>query len=174
MRTGRAGMILIATPRLLDPNFFRTVVLILQDDEEGSLGLVLNRATSELVADHLPGWEPLEEGRFVHYGGPVEPEVAIALGPGGAGDPTAVPGLDLVDLSDPPVATPPAVRIYSGYAGWGSGQLDEEVVEGSWYVVPASPDDPFDRPHGQWGRILRRQSGYLALVSTFPDDVAMN
>jgi len=80
----------------------------------------------------------------------------------------------LVDLSMAPAGDPTRIRIYSGYAGWGAGQLEAEIAEGSWYLVQASPDDPFDRPEGQWARILRRQSGHLALVSTFPDDIALN
>ena len=66
------------------------------------------------------------------------------------------------------------VRIYSGYSGWGAGQLEAEIDEGSWYVVPAAPDDPFDRPQGQWSRVLRRQQGHLALLSTYPDDISSN
>jgi putative transcriptional regulator len=100
--------------------------------------------------------------------------VAIALAPGRAGEPTGVPGLSIVDLEAGPDEGASAVRIYSGYSGWGAGQLEAEIDEGSWYVVPASPDDPFDRPEGQWSRVLRRQQGYLALVSTFPDDISSN
>lgn len=175
MTPSQAGRLLLATPNLLDPHFWRTVVFMLQHDEEGTVGLVLNRPTPELVADHIPGWkrdgdDPLR----IFYGGPVEPEMAIALGPGGAGEATALPGVSLIDLSIDPPAEPGRMRIYSGYAGWGAGQLEAEIDEGSWYVVQASPDDPFDRPEGQWSRVLRRQSGHLALVSTFPDDVGMN
>ncbi|MDP9495848.1 MAG: YqgE/AlgH family protein, partial [Actinomycetota bacterium] len=132
------------------------------------------RPTPELVADHLPQWVGDErERQRVFYGGPVEPEMAIALGPGTDGDPTALPGVTLVDLSTGPDDST-RIRVYSGYAGWGAGQLESEMAEGSWYLVQASPDDPFDRPEGQWARILRRQNGYLSLVSTFPDDVGLN
>lgn len=169
------GRLLVATPRLVDPNFWRTVVLVLQHDEEGSLGLVLNRPTLEPVEAHIPAWGPLAAppGR-VHYGGPVEPEMAIGLGAGQEGEPTAVPGLSIVDLADEPGPHPATIRVYSGYSGWGAGQLEAEIADGSWYVLPASPDDPFDRPEGQWSRVLRRQSGHLALVATFPEDVRLN
>jgi putative transcriptional regulator len=110
----------------------------------------------------------------VHIGGPVDPRVAIGLATGPSGEPTGVPGLSIVDLEAAPGEGTTAVRIYSGYSGWGAGQLEAEIEEGSWYVVPASPDDPFDRPDGQWSRVLRRQQGHLALVSTFPDDVSAN
>lgn len=169
------GKLLVATPQLIDPHFWRTVIFMLQHDEEGTVGLVLNRPTPELVVDHLPEWViGKNEPQRLFYGGPVEPEMAIALGPGGVGEPTMLPGVTLVDLSTIPPTDPTRIRVYSGYAGWGAGQLEAEIAEGSWYPVQASPDDPFDRPEGQWARILRRQSGYLSLVSTFPEDVALN
>ncbi len=170
-----AGKLLVATPMLIDPHFWRTVIFMLQHDEEGTVGLVLNRPTPELVVDHLPEWiAGKSDPQRLFYGGPVEPEMAIALGPGGVGEQTMLPGVTLVDLSTNPPTDPARIRVYSGYAGWGAGQLEAEIAEGSWYLVQASPDDPFDRPEGQWARILRRQNGYLALVSTFPVDVALN
>jgi putative transcriptional regulator len=170
------GSLLVATPRLIDPNFWRSVVLLLQyDDDEGALGVVLNRPTVELVETHIPVWGPVAAAPgTVHFGGPVEPQIAIGLATGFSGEPTGVPGLHVVDLEASPQPGSGVVRIYSGYSGWGAGQLEAEIAEGSWYVVPASPDDPFDRPEGQWSRVLRRQQGYLSLVSTFPDDVALN
>lgn len=171
-----AGMLLVATPNLIDPNFYRTVILMLQDDEEGTVGLVLNRATEEPVVEHLPEWAGRTRAPgTIHYGGPVEPEVAIGLSNSTDGMPSGVPGLSLVDLSASPAPDQgPTVRIYSGYAGWGSGQLQTELSLGSWYVVQASPDDPFDDPEGQWRRVLRRQPNFLSLVSTFPDDARLN
>lgn len=171
-----AGKLLIATPTLIDPNFYRTVILMLQDDEDGTVGVVLNRPSEEAVEDHLPEWaDRTKAPHTIHYGGPVEPEVAIGLSNTSEGMPTGVPGLKLVDLSNPPVSEEgPSVRIYSGYAGWGAGQLEAELSMGSWYVVQASPDDPFDEPEGQWRRVLRRQPNFLSLVSTFPDDVRLN
>ena len=169
------GRLLVATPLLIDPNFWRTVVLLLQHDEEGSIGLVLNRPTLERVETHIPDWGPVAaKPGIVHFGGPVDPRVAIGLATGHDGESTGVPGLSLVDLEASPGPEPAAVRIYSGYSGWGRGQLEAEITEGSWYVVTAAPDDPFDRPERQWSRVLRRQKGHLALVSTFPDDVDLN
>jgi putative transcriptional regulator len=170
------GRLLVATPSLVDPNFWRSVVLLLQHEEaEGAIGLVLNRPTLERVETHIPVWGPVAaHPGTVHFGGPVEPQMAIGLATGQTGESTGVPGLHVIDLETTPDPDLGAVRIYSGYSGWGAGQLEAEIVEGSWYVVTASPDDPFDRPEGQWSRILRRQRGHLALVSTFPDDVSSN
>ncbi len=172
---GYAGSLLVATPALLDPNFYRTVVLLLQHEEDGCVGVVLNRPTSEAVADHLPEWDHLvSEPKTVNYGGPVDPEIAIGLSLASVGMPTGVPGLRLVDLTTPPGDTHQPVRIYSGYSGWDSDQLEAEIAMGSWYVVQASPDDPFDTDEGQWRRVLRRQPGFLSVVSTFPDDASLN
>lgn len=170
-----AGNLLVATPALIDPNFYRTVVLLLQHDEEGCVGVVLNRPTEEPVVDHLPDWaEYVPEPQTVNFGGPVDPAVAIGLSLAREGMTTGVPGLNLVDLSDPPEEDRHPVRIYSGYSGWGSEQLETEIAMGSWYVVQASPEDPFDEDEGQWQRVLRRQSGFLSVVSTFPDDPTQN
>jgi len=170
-----AGKLLIATPRLVDPNFHRTVVLVLQHDQEGCVGVVLNRETDQLVADHLPEWASHAGDGVVHFGGPVEPEVAIGLGLTIEGMDTGVPGLSMVDFEKPP---PPdlssSIRVYSGYSGWGGDQLEAELATGSWYLVQASPDDPFEDPKDQWRRVLRRQSGFLALVSSYPDDIRLN
>lgn len=165
----------MATPLLMDPNFYRTVVLMLQHDEEGTLGVVLNRPSLEAVSDHLPSWGHRAAGQgLVNYGGPVEPEVAIGLSLTPDGEETGVPGLSIVDLTAEPGPDGPSVQIYSGYAGWGDGQLEAELATGSWYVVQASPDDPFADPIGMWSRVLRRQAGHLAIVSTFPDDPSLN
>lgn len=170
-----AGSLLVATPALLDPNFFRTVVLVLQHDEDGCVGVVLNRPTEERVADHLPTWASrVPEPGTVHFGGPVDPAVAIGLCLAGEGMHTGVPGLRLVDLSTHPDDESHPVRVYSGYSGWGSDQLESEIAMGSWYVVQASPDDPFDPFEDQWRRVLRRQPGFLSIVSTFPDDATLN
>ncbi len=170
-----AGRLLVATPLLVDPNFWRCVVLILQHDDDGALGVVLNRPTPEPVAIHIPAWGAVAAAPgTVHIGGPVDPQIAIGLATGHIGEPTSVPGLSIVDLEGEPAPELSSVRIYSGYSGWGPGQLEAEIAEGSWYVVPAAPDDPFDRPEGQWSRVLRRQRGNLSLVSTYPEDVALN
>lgn len=170
-----AGTLLVATPQLIDPNFYRTVVLLLQHDEEGCVGVVLNRPTDEPVETHLPEWAGrVPSPGTVNYGGPVDPAVAIGLALSGHGMPSGVPGLSLVDLTGPAGDNGNPVRIYAGYSGWGAEQLEAEIALGSWYVVQASPDDPFDSDDGQWRRVLRRQPNFLAAVSTFPEDPDLN
>jgi putative transcriptional regulator len=67
------------------------------------------------------------------------------------------------------------MRVFAGYSGWSPGQLQREIDDGGWYVVDSEPGDAFDiDPKQLWRRILRRQTGRLALVATFPEDPAMN
>ncbi|MFO7548998.1 MAG: YqgE/AlgH family protein [Acidimicrobiia bacterium] len=171
-----AGSLLVASPLLLDPNFVRAVIYLLHHDDEGAVGVVLNRPSEEPVTAHLPAWSgALVDPAVVFVGGPVEPAVAIGLtAEPGSGEPTPVPGIALVDLSGSPGLLD-RVRVFSGYAGWGAGQLEGELEEGSWIVVDAEPADPFSTdPAGLWRWVLRRQGGRLALVSLMPPDPSMN
>ena len=179
------GRLLVASPTLRDPNFARAVVLMLEhSDEDGALGLVLDRPSLTSVAEVLPAWAPLAaEPAVAFVGGPVSPNAAVCLGWSPAGSEpkgwTAIDGpLGIVDLSQDPAALSGAlerVRVYAGYAGWGSAQLEAEIALGAWYVVDAMPADPFvGDPQLLWRHVLRRQGGSLALVSMFPPDPALN
>ncbi|GAB3495252.1 hypothetical protein GCM10027440_47180 [Nocardiopsis coralliicola] len=267
------GRLLVATPALEDPHFRRAVVLIVDDDADGTLGVVVNRPSALPVDEVLAGWsafasapavmfdggpvgagsglaiglpgdepEPLgwraledcaeesggepadpegpgvpgEPGGIVDFGGPggfeapaepEEPEVFEETGepvqaeePGGPGAPGGAveePGpngaagpaagsaaagtgarFGVVDLDAPPEVVGGGLgrfRIFAGYAGWGEGQLGEEIAGGAWYVLSAEPDDVFSAaPETLWSRVLRRQGGDLALVATLPDDPSLN
>ncbi len=180
-----AGRLLVATPLLEDENFRRSVVLVLDHDGEGALGVVLNRPSEVSVSDVLHGWEPLVTGAPVLWvGGPVGVDSALGVvrWPG-SDEPEGVravpaPGLGLVDLDEDPVLMATRVdlvRIFAGYSGWGGGQLEDELADGGWYVVDAEPSDAFTtQPERLWRDVLRRQGGDLALVSTYPDDPSDN
>ncbi|MGW7084036.1 YqgE/AlgH family protein [Streptomyces sp. NPDC054871] len=187
------GRLLVATPALADPNFDRAVVLLLDHDEEGSLGVVLNRPTPVDVADILEGWGDLAGAPGVVFqGGPVSLDSAlgVAVIPGedapaprpGRGEPIGwrrVHGaIGLVDLDTPPELLAPALgslRIFAGYAGWGPGQLEDELAEGAWYVVESEPGDVSSPdPERLWRAVLRRQRSELAMVATYPDDPSLN
>ncbi|MEU2309571.1 YqgE/AlgH family protein [Streptomyces misionensis] len=182
------GRLLVATPALADPNFDRAVVLLLDHDEEGSLGVVLNRPTPVGVGDILEGWAELTgEPGVVFQGGPVSLDSAlgIAVVPGGAnGEGTPLGwrrvhgAIGLVDLEAPPELLAPvlgSLRIFAGYAGWGPGQLEDELAEGAWYVVESEPGDVSSPvPERLWREVLRRQRSELAMVATYPDDPSLN
>lgn len=182
------GRLLVATPALADPNFDRAVVLLLDHDEEGSLGVVLNRPTPVDVVDILEAWAGLTgEPGVVFQGGPVSLDSAlgVAVVPGdiaGHGGPLGwrrVHGaIGLVDLEAPPELLAPAVgslRIFAGYAGWGPGQLEDELEDGAWYVVESEPGDVSSpAPERLWRQVLRRQRNELAMVATYPDDPSLN
>ena len=153
-----AGRLLVATPVLGDPNFRRTVVLIVEhESEQGTLGVVLNRPTKVPVGQVLEPWTDLAtDPSVVFNGGPVAPNSALALAHvPGTDEPVgwhpldgapAVARLGLVDLDAPPgllAAAIVSLRVYAGYAGWSAGQLQAEIDEGAWYVVPAEPSDAF-------------------------------
>jgi putative transcriptional regulator len=183
-----AGSLLVAAPTLVDPNFARTIVLLLDIGESGALGVVLNRPTELDVGDVLEPWADVVAGPGVLFqGGPVETDAALAVASVVAGlAPDEEPigwrrvygSTGLVDL-DAPVEVVAgglsSVRIFAGYAGWGAGQLEAEIEEGSWYVVPAEPQDPFlEDPARLWVSVLRRQGGELAMLATMPAEPGLN
>lgn len=182
------GRLLVATPALADPNFDRAVVLLLDHDEEGSLGVVLNRPTPVDVGDILEGWASLTGAPGVVFqGGPVSLDSALGVGviPGGTASREVPLGwrrvhgaIGLVDLEAPPellAAALGSLRIFAGYAGWGPGQLEQELVDGAWYVVESEPGDvSVPEPEGLWRAVLRRQRGELAMVATYPEDPSLN
>lgn len=179
------GRLLVATPDLEDPNFRRTVVLLLEHSPEGALGVVLNRPTVDTtVEDPLPSWAHLvPEPAVVFVGGPVQPEAAIGLARrGGPGEPDGFAPLfdDLgtVDLERHPTLVEPhvdRVRVFAGYAGWGPGQLENELDADGWFVLAADPSDPWTgEPDGLWRAVLRRQRGKERLFADFPSDAALN
>lgn len=178
------GRLLVATPALADPNFDRAVVLLLDHDEEGSLGVVLNRPTPVDVGDILESWGGLGgDPGVVFQGGPVSLDSALGLAviPGDEGPLgwRRVHGaIGLVDLETPPELLARALgslRIFAGYAGWGPGQLENELTEGAWYVVESEPGDVSSpRPERLWRAVLRRQRSELAMVATYPDDPSLN
>jgi putative transcriptional regulator len=186
VETALTGRLLVATPTLGDPNFSRTVVYVLDHDESGTLGVVVNRPTTVPVGEVLPDWQQYTTDPGVLFqGGPVALDSALGLAvlPGvGDDEPVGwrrvVDGLGLVDLDAPPevlVEGMAGLRIFAGYAGWGSGQLEDELAEGAWYVVPGQARDAFTAdPEGLWRAVLRRQGGDLALVSTYPEDPTQN
>lgn len=190
-----AGRALVATPTIGDERFEHTVVLMLDHDDDGALGVVLDRPDDVEVADVLPAWAGRAASpSSVFLGGPVGADRALGLArivPGAFGE-AGLPNLDeavtpvdgfggtlaLVDLSADPDDLPPGiveVRIFIGYSGWGAGQLDGELEVGGWWVADVTSDDAFTTdPAGLWRRVVGRQTGDRALFARFTGDPGLN
>ena len=174
--------LLVATPALGDPNFDRTVVLMLEHTPEGAVGLVLNRPSGtdldEAGAD-WEGWDLLAaRPPVVFVGGPVSRTAVICvarLGDGGAeGFQPLLGDIGLANMASAPKGIE-AVRLFAGYAGWGGGQLEGEIAEGAWFVVAADPGDALTAdPESLWEDVLRRQGGRLAMFALCPSDPSQN
>jgi putative transcriptional regulator len=176
--------LLVSVPDMGDDNFDQTVVYVVEHNDEGALGIVLNRPSETPVSDHLPDLEgPVISPPVFFVGGPVALGGLLALGrrrldaetvnaaplagPLALVDPEALVNGDVHGLD--------AVRLYTGYSGWGPGQLDAEVTAGAWHVVDAMPDDVLcAEPEALWRSVMRRQGGRLASQGLYPEDPSVN
>ena len=170
------GRLLVAAPALRDPNFVRSVILIAEHGEGGAMGVVLNRPSETSVGEAVPELASLSaEDDPVYVGGPVSMDSVLALAE--VEDPEDASELVLGDVGfvqDPDVIARRG-RIFVGYAGWSAGQIEAELEEETWIVVPAEVDDVFsDEPDSLWSAVLRRQGGPLALLATMPPDPTLN
>jgi len=159
------GRLLVATPLIGDDTFRRTVVLVLAHGDEGALGVVLNRPSDTPVAEVPGDWaERAAAPGVVFVGGPVDTDTVVGLGDRGAVDLQAAP--------DDRAGPAPEVRLFAGQAGWGTGQLEDEVAERAWWVVDAEPGDVLTRDPGTlWERVLRRQPAPAAWFANLPEDL---
>lgn len=173
------GSLLIAAPQLLDPNFRRTVVLVADHGDEGAMGVILNRPSGMTVSDAAPDLEPLVgPDAPIYAGGPVQPSSGVVLAEVAEadepvfGDVVLVPGLgELADVID----GAGNVRVFAGYAGWGPGQLDDELGRDDWIVASAQASDVFsEEPETLWGAVLERKGGQYALLARMPEDPSQN
>jgi putative transcriptional regulator len=178
------GRLLVAAPSLEDPNFRRSVVLLLDHDGDGAVGVVLNRPSGTDLAEVMPQWALQVSGPAeLFVGGPVGEDRAVGLAVLGDGEQPdgfqPVSGrvglLDLDTDADDILGRVVGARVFAGYAGWGSGQLEEELAEGAWFVLDALPGDAVtDDPGALWRMVLRRQPDRLAWLAHFPDDPSQN
>ncbi len=165
----------------MDPNFWRTVVLVGSHTEEGALGVVLNRASETEVNEAVPELAELAgDLGAVHVGGPVQPSAIVVLAD--FVEPERAESLVLESVGFLPSEVDPdalgelrRARVYAGYAGWGPGQLDDELEEGSWIVEEALPEDVFtEDPEGLWSAVLRRKGGPFGVLALMPPDPSVN
>jgi putative transcriptional regulator len=178
------GHFLVASPHLVDPNFFRAVVLMVQHDEEGAFGLVLNRPTGKTIRDvwKLVSDEPCECESPIFLGGPVRGPLAAVHAYPDQSNLEVLPAVyytvDDKSLSELLPKSEKSYRIFIGYSGWSAGQLETELEAGGWLTTPASADDVFDDPERLWQKVSRR-IGREFLDATIrprfvPDDPSMN
>jgi len=176
------GKLLLATPELIDSNFFRSVILVLEHSNEGAIGVVLNRQSDLYSVDVLPKWgESKDSSLLLHWGGPVQEESLLALGlyDENAKD-EIIEGLGCIKVLNlnPETLDMTSVlnaRLYSGYAGWSAGQLSTEISNGGWIVAELTDTDPFvNDPGDLWSMVLARQKGFISKLAQYPDDPRMN
>jgi putative transcriptional regulator len=177
------GSLLIAGADLFDPNFRRTVVLVTEHDDDGAIGLVLNRPADTTVAEAVPGLSPLvDDAAPVFVGGPVDQRSLLVLAEFDDPDESAGTVFDDVGFvrGDADIVLAAGgtrrARVFAGYAGWSAGQLDDELAEDGWIISPATREDIFGDADGElWSHVLRRQGGsFYELLATMPDDPSLN
>jgi putative transcriptional regulator len=175
------GKLLISAGSLFDPNFRHTVVLIGEHDGDGAVGVILNRTLEEKVAETVPLLAGLvAPGETLFEGGPVAPDQAVLLAEVARPDLLDVPVFGAVGFltGDVPSAVRPSVlraRVFLGHAGWGPGQLEAELEQGSWIVDPARSDDAFGpAPDTLWRRVLERKGPRYAMLARVPFDPSTN
>lgn len=183
----RPGSLLVSSVELVEPTFRRTVVYIIEHNDGGSLGVVINRASDTAVQNVLPRWAGLAaRPQALYVGGPVKRDSALCLATVRTGvDITGLPGVRrvdgrvvMVDLDSDPADIAPlveGVRIFAGYSGWTFGQLGGEIERQDWMVVSALASDVIGPPKVDlWAHVLRRQPMPLAMLASHPIDLERN
>ncbi len=188
------GYFLVSETELVDPNFHRTVVLLVNHNEEGAFGLVVNRPADISLGDIVEEFEDQPLGELAAFvGGPVEqhylftlhtglPENAesqYALRPaeGIVFEPVfhAMEGYLRTEWPELDEADRPSINFYLGYAGWGPGQLESELEEKAWLVLPATPEIVFHPdPAEGWNAALTRKGGLYHVVAQTGFKPSMN
>ena len=175
------GRLLISSGSLFDPNFRHTVVLIGEHNAEGALGVILNRPLGVTVEEAItPMRELVPPGEMLFQGGPVHPASPVLLAELTAPEIADVlvferVGFLMGNVSRDVRSRILRARVFAGYAGWGPGQLEAEMVEDSWIIEPARVEDVFtDSPERLWSRVLQRKGGAYRRLSRMPFDPSMN
>lgn len=178
------GQLLIASAELLDPNFRQSIVLLVQHSEGGAMGVVVNRPTTTSIEDaweKITGMDCAATG-MMHIGGPCEGALSVLHTEGRWSDIEVLDGLyftaskdsieELVQISTG------EKRFFVGYAGWGPGQLENELGRGDWELFPAKPHYVFTSHNGLWEILRKRSAGMSVLaamkIRDLPDDPTVN
>jgi putative transcriptional regulator len=176
------GQLLIGAPSIFDPNFRKTVVLMAKHDDEGAMGVVLNRPLDTTVGEAAPQLSDIvDPDEPIYYGGPVQPTALVVLAefhdPADAaltvlGDIGFVAiGTDLADAAD----LTRRARVFAGHSGWDASQLEAEMERDDWIVERALREDVFSADAGElWTNVLERKGGQFAFMARMPFDPSLN
>jgi putative transcriptional regulator len=175
---GLGGKLLLANGSLFGDVFRQTVILMAEHDDDGALGFVVNRPTEMVVSQEGPVAAIPDLDETVHSGGPVQQgllSVIAEFETPALASKVIFDSVGFLDLeSSGPIGVMRA-RVFAGYSGWGPGQLDAELEEGSWVITDPTPDLVFEWPtENVWQEALRRMGGEYALMATMPYDPGMN
>lgn len=182
--TSLKGQFLIASPKLDDPNFIRTVVLLVQHDENNALGLVINRALETNIKE---AWEQVSETECqidapIHQGGPCEGPLMLVHTNAAFADLEIAPGLffttDRENVEGLVSHHNGSIKFFVNYSGWGPGQLEGEIEAGGWLTAPASADQIFSEKDDVWIKLYKHVSTPAAYQNlnpkVIPQDPSMN
>lgn len=176
-----SGQLLLSSASLFDPNFRRTVVLIGHHDDDGAVGVVLNRPFEVTVEDAVPPLADLVPAdELLYQGGPVQPEAAVVVADLADPSKAGVIAFGTIGFLAEEVDAMEAglvrrARIYAGYSGWGPGQLENELEEDAWLVTPAREEDMFlGDTERLWGQVLRRLGRGYDIMRSMPFDPSSN
>lgn len=175
------GSLLIAHPNLRDPHFRRTIVFLSHHQaDDGAIGLVLNRPLRKTMADldaSAVSANTLQRVP-VFYGGPVEPEDVLLASMQWQESPSALAFRGFGRASDGPVIPPefqPGLRAWKGYSGWSRGQLESEIAEKAWILLPpARTLIEMPNPATAWHEVMRQLGPMYRLLADMPDDPSQN
>ena len=178
------GHFLIAATALEDPNFNRTVVLMVQHDSEGALGLVLNRPLEMTLRElwEQLSTEPCNIDQPLHQGGPCDGPLMALHAHAEAAEMTLMPGVHFSDESESiqwlVAHGSSPLRFFAGYSGWSPGQLEDELKQGAWLTTPADASTLFAPPDKLWPLLQLALSPASTLLGmnpmNLPDDPSMN
>jgi putative transcriptional regulator len=169
-----AGSVLVATPIIIDPPFFRTVIAMLEHDADGALGLILNLPSNLSIERYLPeAASGVVSPTVIFVGGPVGTDSALGVVMVDNAESLRPSPFSGVSIVDPTVSqgVDAGMRVFGGFAGWSPDQLEAEIEEGAWWSALAHRED-FFTPHPEllWEATVRRVEGRAPLYATFPDD----
>jgi putative transcriptional regulator len=180
-RKPERGLMLVALPTLLDPNFRQTLVLLCEHGPEGTMGLVINRPTEVEVSALVDEFPALSQSGLVYSGGPVSKNAMLVLFRDEVGEEEGHGILDNVFLAKNLEMfrgsgfSDQDVRCYLGYAGWGPGQLENEMKSGAWALMPADPGMVFESdPSLLWQDMMQRLGGDWSVYASLPADPSLN